>query len=514
MSEFFCMPKLGMDMEEGAVSTWMKKEGEAVKKGEPLAEIETDKTCVEVESPADGIVLKIYCEEMEPVACGTPIAFIAPAGTPIPEPGAADAAPETATAQAKQPTAAQQIPTDGAFFCMPKLGMDMEEGAVSTWIKKEGEAVKKGDPLAEIETDKSCVEVESPFEGVLLKIYCEEMDLVACGTPIAFIAPAGTPIPEPGITPNTLEPTQKTGQPETPAQRDPVSSTQATAERVIASPRARRYAAQHGADLTTVFGTGENGRIVEQDVKNHLASAHAAGKIARTPEETVVPLSGIRKVVAKRMRQSLSNAAQANHRVDVDMTNLLNFRKQVNARLEKSGGKISVLDIISKACAMALTEHPMANSCLMEDGIHLYNYANIGIAVHTERGLVVPVVRDADILPLQELALQNKAMIQKARNGQLKSEEMSGGTFTISNLGMYEIDSFTAVLNPPETCILAVGRTSDKVVAENGQMVIRPFMTICLTYDHQVMDGAPAAEFLQTIKRYLENPVWLLLSQF
>ena len=509
---FFLMPKLGMDMEEGAVSSWLKKEGEPVKKGEPLAEIETDKSCVEVEAPADGILLKIYCVEMDTVPCGTPIAFIGPEGAAAPAAGGAAVSGETAPAE--QPAAQSDADVDGTFFRMPKLGMDMEEGAVSSWLKKEGEPVKKGEPLAEIETDKSCVEVEAPADGVLLKIYCGEMDTVPCGTPIAFIGPEGAAAPDAAAADAPAKkqeekPQAAPVQAAAPAQSEP--AVRAEGERVIASPRARRFAAQNGVELAEIAGTGENGRIIEQNVKDYLASGCGAKKPVRKPEETVVPLAGVRKVIARRMKQSLANAAQANHRVDVDMSNLLNFRKQMNAFLERDGIKVSVLDILACACARALIEHPMANAYLLDDGIHMHNYANVGIAVNTDRGLVVPVVKDADILSLPEFAVRSKEVIGKARKGALKPEDMSGGTFSISNLGMYEIDSFTAVLNPPETCILAVGRTQDKVVVENGQMVIRPMMTICLTYDHQLLDGAPAAEFLQTIKHYIENPVWLML---
>ena len=508
---YFRMPKLGMDMEEGSVTSWKKAEGDTVKKGEALAEIETDKSVVEVEAPADGVLLKIYCKEMDTVPCGTPIAFIGPEGATAPAALGAAKSEEAAPAE-------QASDVNGTFFRMPKLGMDMEEGSVTSWKKAEGDPVQKGEALAEIETDKSVVEVEAPADGVLLKIYCQEMDTVPCGTPIAFIGPEGTAAPDASAADAPAKKQEEKPQAAPAQAAAPVQSAPAVRSeggRVIASPRARRFAAQNGVELAAVAGTGENGRIIEQNVKDYLASgcgtAKASAKTVRTPEETVVPLSGIRKVVARRMKQSLQNAAQANHRVDVDMSNLLNFRKQMNAFLEKDGIKVSVLDILACACARALIEHPMANAYLLDDGIHMHNYANVGIAVNTDRGLVVPVVKDADILSLPEFAMRSKEVIGKARKGALKPEDMSGGTFTISNLGMFEIDSFTAVLNPPETCILAVGRTQDKVVVENGQMVIRPMMTICLTYDHQLLDGAPAAEFLQTIKHYIENPVWLML---
>jgi len=402
------------------------------------------------------------------------------------------------------------------IFKMPKLGMDMEEGAVASWLKQEGDAVKKGEAIAEIETDKSSVEVEAPADGILLKQYVAEWETVPCGTAIGFIGNAGDPIPDPSApeapaVPKAEEAAAPVAAPAAaPAAKQVVGEHMTPGGRLRSSPRARRLADQENVDLSKVSGSGEDGRIIEQDVLDYLAAAPAAASV-RAPEETVVPLTGVRKVTARRMRQSLSNAAQTNHRVDVDVTKLIDFRKQVNARLEKDGIKVSFVDILICACAKALIEHPMANAYLLEDGLHMHNYANVGFAADTEKGLVVPVVKDADILSLPQIAQSSRALIDKARKGALKGEDMSGGTFTISNLGMFEIDSFTAVLNPPETCILAVGRIADRVVAENGQMVIRPMMNLCLTYDHQVLDGAPAAKFLQTIKHYIENPVWLMM---
>jgi len=529
MAEIFTMPKLGMDMEEGTIVKWFKAEGEAVKKGEMLAEIETDKSTVAVESPADGIVLKRYYQDGDCTPCGTPIAVIGAEGEAVPDAPAGEAAAPAAEPAPAAPAAETEVNSD-LFFCMPKLGMDMEEGTVVRWLKKEGETVAKAEPIAEIETDKSTVEVESPLGGVVLKLYYTEGVAVPCGSPIAAIGPAGTAAPAlPGTAAKTEAPTAPAAPAAAPAPvAAPVQAARPAAAaapvanltpggRIRSSPRARRLAAKHQLDLAYIAGTGSSGRITEQDVRDYLesgapvAAPAAAMTVQRIAADTVQPLTGVRKVTARRMRQSLAGSAQTNHRVDVDVTNLLNFRKQVNARLEKEGMKVSIVDILIAACAKALIEHPMANASLMEDGLHLHNYANIGIAADTDKGLVVPVIKDADILSLTEIAKSSRAMIDKARKCALMPDDMSGGTFTISNLGMFEIDSFTAVLNPPETCILAVGRIKDSVVAENGQMVIRPMMNLCLTYDHQILDGAPAARFLETIKHYIENPVWVLM---
>ena len=515
MAEIFAMPKLGMDMEEGLVAQWMKAEGDVVKKGEILAEIETDKSCVEVEAPCDGTVLKILLPEGEAAACGSAIAVIGAPGEPIPDLNAPVAEASSAPAEAPTATVAAD---DNLFFCMPKQGMDMEEGVVARWLKAEGDSVKKGEFIVEIETDKASMEIESPLEGTVLKLYWQEGDIVPCGTPIAAIGAPGTAVPE-TVSADTVvaqSAEQKQEAPVTAPQPVQVAAPAVTAAamtpggRVRISPRAARLANKNGVDLSQVTGSGEEGRIIESDVIAYLQNKPAAAS-CRVATETVQPLTGVRKVTARRMMQSLNNSAQTNHRVDVDTTNLLNFRKQANAMLEKDGLKVSIADILTMACARALIEHPMANASLLDDGLHMHNYANIGIACDTPKGLVVPVIKDADILSLTQMAAASKAAINKARNGELKPDDMSGGTFTISNLGMFEIDSFTAVLNPPETCILAVGRIADRVVAENGQMVIRPMMNLCLTYDHQVLDGAPAARFLETIKHYIENPVWLML---
>ena len=515
---FFCMPKLGMDMEEGVIVKWLKAEGDAVKKGEALAEIETDKSSVEVESPSDGIVRKLFYPEDTTLPCGTPIAFIGTADEPIPDPAAAT----TADAPAAAADAPAASASNDRFFCMPKLGMDMEEGVIVKWLKAEGDEVKKGEALAEIETDKSSVEVESPSDGIVRKLFYPEDTTLPCGTPIAFIGTADEPIPQPGaVAEEPAAPAAAPAPQAAPAKAavapkatvaNPVAAL-TPGGRIRSSPRARRLAAQNNVELALITGTGAAGRIVEADVRAYLEQPHATvcAQARRVPTETVEPLTGVRKVTARRMKQSLSNSAQTNHRVDVDVTNLMNFRKQVNAKLEKDGIKVSIVDILAMACAKALIEHPLANASLMEDGLHMRNFANVGIACDTPKGLMVPVIHDADVLSITEMAQSSRAIINKARKGELKPDDMSGGTFTISNLGMFEIDSFTAVLNPPETCILAVGRIVDRVVAENGQMVIRPMMNLCLTYDHQILDGAPAAQFLQTIKHYIENPVWLML---
>lgn len=499
MAELFAMPKLGMDMEIGIVGRWLKAEGESFKKGEPFVEVETDKALVEVEAPCDATLLKIICAEGDEAACGMPIAAIGQPGEAIPSPDAAVALQEAAST-----AAVGTAPSADLFFCMPKLGMDMEAGVIGRWLKQEGDTVQKGEILAEIETDKAVVEVESTQSGTVLKLYYPEGEILSCGTPIAYIGQPGDKIPD-------LEQINTVQTAESVEELPPFVAAQpeqTVRDRVIASPRARRCAEENRVDIASVSGTGDNGRIVEQDVLDYLNQAKPK---VRIPQDEVVPLAGMRKIIASRMCQSLQEMAQTNTRMDVDMTNAVSLRKQMNKRLEGTGTKISYVDILVAACARALVENPQANASWESDGIHYKNYANVGIAVDSERGLVVPVVKDADILPITEISSCSSKLINKARKGQLTPEQMKGGTFTISNLGMFEVDSFTAIVNPPETCILAVGAIVDKPVARDGQVVIRPIMNLCLSYDHRIVDGAPAARFLQCVKHYLENPVWLLM---
>ena len=424
------------------------------------------------------------------------------------------------------------------LFLMPKLGMDMEEGTIIRWLKAEGDDVKKGEALAEIETDKSTVEVESPAEGKVLKLYYEEGTEKLCGTPIAVIGQPGEEIPEPADKDGKPAVIEKTGPaapagassaaavkpaapvfaappaaPAGPAVSAPPAAELTPGGRIRSTPRARRLAELNAVPLAAVKGSGSEGRILEADVRRFMESGMSAivARPRRMAAETLQPASKIRKVTARRMFQSLSSTAQTNHKVDVKMANLLSFREQINKKYEAQGVKISIMDLLTAVCAKALIENPQANAYWSPDGIRFHNYANVGIAVDTPNGLVVPVVKEADVMSLPEIAAASKELIAKARDGRLQPDDMSGGTFTISNLGMLGIDSFTAILNPPETCILAVGRMSDKVVAEKGQIVIRPMMNLCLTYDHQIIDGADAARFLKTIRDLIENPAWLLL---
>lgn len=516
MAEILRMPKLGMDMEEGTLLRWLKKPGETIQRGQPIAEIETDKSSMEVESPCDGQVLCVYCEEGETVPIRCPLAAIGAPGEAPPvmgnnraeQSGAVETPPNLLAGHSKigEQTPAQ---TDG-ILTMPKLGMDMEAGTLLHWAKQVGESVKKGEVLAQIETDKSVMDLEAPLTGTVLKLYCGEGEQIPVGQMIAFIGELGMEPPERSISEQASPmPDRKTESPSS-ARETPVHT--GNRKKLRASPRARKLAEKHQLPLEQILPSGPSGRIVERDVRAFL-QAHPGTARERQRGETVKPLAGIRKVIAARMHQSLNEMAQANHRMDVDMTNMKLLRGQINRSDGFSNAPISLLDLISLSCVRALVDCPFANISLMEDGIHYKEYVNIGIAVDTERGLVVPVIHDADLLTLQDFHAKSVQLIEKARHGALKPDEMNGGTFTVSNLGMFGIDSFTAIINPPESCILAVGRISDRPVVVEGNVEVRPIMTMSLTYDHRILDGAPAARLLQRIQFYMENPALLLLQQ-
>ena len=397
---------------------------------------------------------------------------------------------------------------------MPKLGMDMEEGTILRWLKKEGDSVKEGEVVAEIETDKASMELESPASGILLKIYHQESETVPVNTPVAAIGSLGENLPdqEPSDAQKKPDPSQPEPTSPAPEERAPAAAAASSVpgpRKIRISPRARKLAEQLHLDVSALTGTGPSGRIVERDVRAYIDTRAAAP--TRPRNETVIPFTGIRKLIADRMHKSLSEMAQANHRMCADMSNMTALRKQLNQAPQFADHKISFLDLIISACSHALVDCPFANASLAADGIHQKNYVNIGVAVETNRGLIVPVLHDTDLMTLPQISGANRALIEKARAGSLKPDEMSGGSFTISNLGMFGIDSFTAIINPPESCILAIGRIADQVVAKNGMPVVLPMMTLSLTYDHRILDGAPAARLLQRIQFYIENPALLLL---
>ncbi len=454
---------------------------------------------------------------------------------------------------------------------MPKQGLQMTEGNIIQWLASEGESVTEGEPLFEMETDKLTIEIDAPASGVLLKIIHGEGAVVPITHTIGVIGTEGEDISdilaeadgdgESGAVaeaePTPSESSSETALPSSATERDPSEGAQSgqvvsTSDHrpdgtVFSSPRARWQAEERGVDLSMVTPSGPEGMVIERDVLDAAAKMPAATPLARKKaasmgvslssvsgtgprgkvyendlqgsgaapsrpvpaevrEDRLVPLTGMRKTIAQRMRDSLDTAAQAVHRLSVDMSETVRMR----TKLKAAEIAVSYNDIILKATAQALRKHPRINSALTEEGVLEFGHVSVGVAVALEDGLIVPVIRNTDLLTLQEIHQESRRLGEAARNGSLTADEMQGGTFSVSNLGMYGLDSFTAIIDTPETGILAVGAIKERVVAVNGVAEVRPICELSLTYDHRVVDGAPAAEFLQSIAGTLENPYTLI----
>jgi len=374
---------------------------------------------------------------------------------------------------------------------MPRLSLTMKEGTVAQWFKKEGDTVKKGEPLVEVLSEKATYDVEAPASGVLRKILAEEgTDVPVAGT-LGIIAAPDEELPEIEVaaTSPAVEAEEAVAVPERRVE-------ERIERRVIASPAAKRLAREHGIDLTQIRGSGPDGRIFEEDVRSLIEEVRTRPRVRE-----VIPLTGIRKTAAERVSLSAQTAPQSTITMEVDMSNAAKLRERVG---------VSYTDMLVKAVAKALTEHPIINSTLEREQIKIFADVNIGVAVAAKTGLIVPVIRDANGKSLTEISSTLKELVEKAKQGKLAKEDLTGGTFTITNLGMYGVDVFTPIINPPETAILGVGRVAEKPIVVDGQMVVRPVMQLSLTFDHRVVDGAPAAEFLQKVKQKLESPEALL----
>ncbi len=413
---------------------------------------------------------------------------------------------------------------------LPRLGQGMESGTIVKWLKSEGDQVEKGEPLYELDTDKVTQEVEADASGVLLKIAVAEGE-VEVGKTIAVIGEQGEevsvaeePSTDGGGARQVEEDRQEEGSPaparEAERERGRSASaapTEQAAEtreagsenggRIKASPLARRIARERGIDLSAIAGTGPEGRVVAEDVERAAATAPAPTQAvpAPLPEEVEVQqLSSMRKTIARRLTEAWQ-APVFQLGVTVDMARALELRKRL-VELHGNGTKPTISDLITKVCAAALMRHRAVNALYKGDSIELYPTANIGIAVAIPNGLVVPVIRSCERLSIAEIAAARAAVVDRARAGKLQQADLEDGTFSISNLGMYGIERFIAVLNPPQAAILAVGSTEDRVVAVEGEPVVRPRMELTLTCDHRAVDGATGADFLRTVKSFLEEP--------
>src|SRR5581483_7665036 len=386
---------------------------------------------------------------------------------------------------------------------MPALGMAQEKGTLLSWLKKAGETVKKGEPLMEVETDKATVEVEAPASGVLQNVTAKEGDEIAVGKTIAIIAAAGEAAPHPSPLPQGEGSKKAAAKSATPSRKTthPLPSGEGKDEgRVLASPAARRIAKENNVDLAVLKGSGPDGSVVAEDVlrAGGAVKESATGGPPRVKE--TVPLSAMRRIVAQRMTASKQAAPHFYVGIDVDMSAVEKRRGE----LKQKGAAPSINDFILSAVAKTLRDFPSLSASFAADGVEIYSDVNLGVAVALEEGLVVPVIRNADKLSLEELARQSRALAERAQRKKLFPLDYEGGTFTVSNLGMLGVDSFTAIINPPQAAILAVGRVAARVVAVDGGIAQRPTMTMNLSADHRVVDGALAARFIAEVKRRLE----------
>ena len=393
---------------------------------------------------------------------------------------------------------------------LPRLGQGMESGTIVRWLKSEGDEVAKGEPLYELDTDKVTQEVEADIGGVLLRILVPEGE-VPVGTPVAFLGEAGEDVPEVEAVPAAKVPAEPepaavstAAQPEPPphAEEQPVSAD----GRIKASPLARRIARERGIDLAALSGTGPEGRIVAEDVERAAVVGPPPGRAAapsRAAAVERVELTSLRRTVARRMTEAW--AAPAFQIVmSADMTRAQELRARLVERHPEE--RPTVTDVLTKVCAVSLMRHPEVNAFYAGDAIELQPAANVGIAVATERGLIVPVIQGCESLTVAQIASARADLVARARGGKLQAADLEGGTFTISNLGMYGVEQFVAVLNPPQAAILAVGTIEERAVAREGELMARPMMTMTLTCDHRTIDGAIAADFLRTVKEFLEEP--------
>jgi pyruvate dehydrogenase E2 component (dihydrolipoamide acetyltransferase) len=540
MATVVTMPRLSDTMTEGTVATWLKKVGDKISEGDILAEIETDKATMEFESFNAGTLLHIGIQEGETATVDSLLAIIGKEGEDISdliaggasndkkeEAKAEDKKEEKATSDSKPKTT--ELPKGVKVVTMPRLSDTMTTGTVATWLKKVGDKVNEGDILAEIETDKATMEFESFNEGTLLYVGIQEGETAPVDSVLAIIGPAGTDVS--GIADNysnaseskeeskSEEKTSESKKEETTTQ---TSSSSSNGGRIFASPLAKKIAEEKGIDLSQVNGSGENGRIVKSDVENFTPSAKSAEPVAQATATSsdvkpFVPAgevyqeeiknSQMRKVIAKRLAESKFTAPHYYLTIELDMDNAIASRNMINGLPET---KVSFNDMVIKASAMALKKHPQVNSQWREDAMIINHHVNIGVAVAVEDGLVVPVLKFTDQMSLTQIGANVRDMAGRSKAKKIQPNEMEGSTFTISNLGMFGIQSFTSIINQPNSAILSVGAIVEKPVVKNGQIVVGNTMTVTLACDHRTVDGATGAQFLQTFKAFMENPVTML----
>jgi pyruvate dehydrogenase E2 component (dihydrolipoamide acetyltransferase) len=540
MAHKITMPRLSDTMEEGTVVKWHKNVGDKVSEGDILAEIETDKAIQEFESEFDGVLLAQGVEEGKTAKVDSVLAIIGEEGEEVSmdsneaktddslesEADPLENVESEEISEETDDTTSTEIPANVHVISMPRLSDTMEEGTVAKWHKNVGDKVSEGDILAEIETDKAVQEFESEYDGTLLFVGAEEGKSAPVDTVLAIIGPEGTdvsgftggkpkakaaaaPKAEKKEEPKVEKATEVAAVKEAPKAETPKATT--SGNRVFASPLAKSLAKEKGIDISRVQGSGDNGRIIKKDVENYTPSASASSSAQAyvKAESKSVPNSQMRKVIAKRLSESKFTAPHYYLNVEVNMDSCMEARTQINTMYPET--KISFNDIIVKACALALRKHPNVNSSWKGEETIIHGDINIGVAVAVEDGLLVPVVKNADFKSFGEISTEVKDLAKRARDRKLKADEMEGSTFSVSNLGMFGIESFTSIINQPNSCILSVGAIIEKPIVKNGQILIGNTMKLSMACDHRTVDGATGAQFLQTLVMYLENPITMFV---
>ena len=534
------MPRLSDTMEEGVVAKWLKQVGDKIEEGDILAEIETDKATMEFESFNEGTLLHIGVQEGETSPVDALLAIIGDEGEDF-SAILAGASPESIPLEeAKEEpiikSSTSSIPDGVQIISMPRLSDTMEEGTVASWLKNVGDKVEEGDILAEIETDKATMEFESFYEGILLHIGVKEGESAKVDSLLTIIGPEGTDVSEILIahkegntTSDSIEVKKESSEAEIKQTEDQiveVSSTNSTGGRIFASPLAKKIAKDKGINLANLKGSGENGRIVKKDVENYTTTVNQVSEATTSPFQTTqdtapvstfipageegseeVKNSQMRKVIAKRLGESKFTAPHYYLTIELDMDNAIASRKTINSLPET---KVSFNDMVVKACAMALKKHPQVNTSWNGDTTRYNHHIHVGVAVAVDDGLLVPVLKFTDQMSLTQIGGNVRDLAGKARNKKIAPNEMEGSTFTISNLGMFGIQEFTSIINQPNSAILSVGAIEQKPVVKEGQIVVGNTMKITLACDHRTVDGATGAQFLQTVRSYIENPVTML----
>ncbi|KFC18361.1 pyruvate dehydrogenase complex dihydrolipoamide acetyltransferase [Epilithonimonas lactis] len=545
MAEVITMPRLSDTMTEGKVSKWHKKVGDTVKEGDILAEIETDKAVQDFESEINGTLLFVGVEEGSAAPVDSILAIIGKEGEDIssltngggakPEAAAESKSEEESKTQGESTdvetestdsTSGAEVPEGVEVITMPRLSDTMTEGKVAKWQKNVGDTVKEGDILAEIETDKAVQDFESEVNGTLLYQGVAEGDAAEVDKILAIIGPAGTDVSgvvsgggKKAAAPKAEAKTETKS--EDKKEEAPVAAS-STGERIAISPLAKKIAQDKGVDFSAIKGSGENGRIVKKDVENYQPSAQPAAaasapkavsaqpSVAFTPgEDSETVNSQMRNIIAKRLGESKFTAPHYYLTVEINMDKAIEARKEMNAVPDT---KVSFNDMVIKAVAVALRKHPQVNSSWAGDKIIHHGNINVGVAVAVPDGLVVPVLKNTDFMSYNDISASVKDMAGRAKTKALKANEMEGSTFSVSNLGMFGIETFTSIINQPNSAILSVGAIVEKPIVKNGQIVVGNTMKLSLACDHRVIDGATGAQFLQTLRTYLESPLTLLLG--